>query len=251
MLSWVSLLERISAYKVRIDFFLSTLEKEGEQVSGRMFLFVGCGSGLEAICLKQEIPDSLVVGTDVDRNAFVKEVRNDVDLVVCDSSVLPFKGKIFDFCYCYHVLEHMADHQKGIEEMKKTLKSDGGLFLATPNRRRLMGYILSAQKASLYEVVSRNLREWLARFRGNFIPGKRHCGFYEEELWILLNSCFPRVACLTTKYNLYASRNSLFKPLVNLCHKIGILRQLTVSHTFYCQSRARNERVDSKVIKKE
>lgn len=231
----MSLLERINAYKKRIDFFLFTLKRAGEQVSGRRFLFVGCGTGLEALCLKQEIPDSLVVGIDIRRNAFVKEVKNKVDFVACDGLSLPFRDEVFDFCYCYHVLEHVVHHQKCIEDMKRILKGHGGLFLATPNRRRLAGYIGFAQKTSLYEAIRRNFGEWLGRLRGNSLPGKCHCGFYEEELQMSLNSYFPRVVCVTTEYNVYASQNNLFEPIVKLCHVIGILRLLTPSHTFYCR----------------
>jgi ubiquinone/menaquinone biosynthesis C-methylase UbiE len=230
----VSLLERINAYKKRIDFFLSILKREGEQVSGRHFLFIGCGSGLEALCLKQEIPDSLVVGIDINRDAFLK-LENKVDFIVCDSLLFPFRDEVFDFVYCYHVLEHVVHYQKCIEEMKRILKGNGGLFLATPNRRRLISYISSAEKTSLYEAIKWNFSEWLARFRGNFLPGKYHCGFYEEELQMSLANIFAQVACVTIEYDVHASQTSFLKLFVKLFHLLGILRLMTASHTFYCR----------------
>ena len=230
----MTLLERINAFKKRIDFFLITLKRMSKQVSGRRFLFVGCGSGLEALCLKNEIPDSLVVGVDIDRSGFIKESKNMVNLIVCDGLSLPFRDEVFDFCYCYHVLEHVVSYQKCIEKMKMVLKGDGSLFLATPNRRRLLSRVSSVKDISLYKVIRANLSQWLSRVRGNFLPGKRHCGFDEEELKRSLNGCFPTVICLTTEYNVYISKNSILEPFVKVCHAIGILRLFTVSHTFYC-----------------
>jgi SAM-dependent methyltransferase len=231
----VLLLERINEYKKRIDFFLYILKKVGEQASGKRFLFIGCGSGIEAFCLKQEIPDSSVIGIDTNRDAFTKKVEKKIDLVVCDSQLFPFRDEVFDFCYCYHVLEHVMHYQKCVEEMKRILKDNGVLFLATPNRRRLISYISSAQKTSLYEVITWNFSEWLARFRGKFLPGKYHCGFYEEELHMSLTNVFAEVACATIEYDVHASQNSFLKPFVKLFHLIGILRLLTASHTFYCR----------------
>jgi len=115
-----------------------------EQVSSRAFLFVGCGSGLEALCLKQEVEDAMIIGVDIDRNAFVDQVKREVSLVVCDCLSLPFADGVFDFCYCSHVLEHVFDYKRCLDEVKRILKVNGSMLLSTPNRRRFIGYIDSA-----------------------------------------------------------------------------------------------------------
>jgi SAM-dependent methyltransferase len=220
-------------YDRQIRFFLSFLKKD-ERTSDRVFLFVGCGDGKEALAFKK-IQDSIVVGIDLNRNVFGCEARNKLNLVVCDCLSLPFTNETVDFCYCSHVLEHVSDSRKCIEEIKKVLRRNGGLLLSTPNRRRFVGYIDSAQETSFYEVITWNINEWLARLRGDFIPGKSHCGFYEEELTTLLGIHFSQVVPVTSEYNFEVSKNSFFEPFVKLFHKSGLLRQFSLSNVIYCR----------------
>lgn len=238
----LQLSDPILPYTKRINFFLSISRKLLKQVLRKRFLFVGCGTGLEALCLKQKSPDSLIIGVDVRRNRIMKEVVDELDLVVCDGTLLPFRSKAFDFCYCYQVLEHIREFQKCIYEMSRVLNRNGSLYLATPNRRRLVGYICTPQKVSLYVVIRQNLSEWLAsRFTRSSSRIKYHCGFYEEELQKSLAGCFSQVFCVSTDYNVYVSRRTRLEPLVKMLRAIGILRLFGVSHTFYCTKRERQE----------
>jgi ubiquinone/menaquinone biosynthesis C-methylase UbiE len=223
----------ISKYEKQIRFFISFLRKD-ERASNKVFLFVGCGNGTEALFFKQ-VQNSIVIGIDLNRNAFRREARKKLNLVACDSLFLPFTNEVIDFCYCSHVLEHVSNDRKCIREIKRVLKENGGLLLATPNRRRIIGYIDSAQDTSLYEVITWNINEWISRLRREFVPGRSHCGFYEEELSASLNAHFSQVVPVTAEYNLEVSKGRFFEPFVKLFHKIGIMRQLTLSHMFYCR----------------
>jgi ubiquinone/menaquinone biosynthesis C-methylase UbiE len=50
-----------------------------------------------------------------------KEVKPDI---VCDIHYLPFRNKIFDLVYCYHVLEHKGiNPEKAIKELLRVCNS--------------------------------------------------------------------------------------------------------------------------------
>jgi SAM-dependent methyltransferase len=206
----------------------------GSQVSGKSILFVGCGSGLEMNAFSREVSDALTVGVDVDRTVLIKGATDNPYLVLADGQALPFRDEVFDFCYCYHMLEHVHNPSKCVNEMNRLLQSNGGLFIATPNRGRFIGYVGAAQPVSFFEIIRRNLNEWLARLNGNFSPEEGyHCGFYREELESLL-AVFSRVFCLSAKYTFYITRGSSVEPLVKLFMQFRILQRFLPSHTFYC-----------------
>ena len=43
-----------------------------------------------------------------------------------------FKNNVFDSVICFHVLEHILDDIKAIEEIKRVLKNDGLAFISVP-----------------------------------------------------------------------------------------------------------------------
>lgn len=225
----------INAYGKRIDFFLLIFHKLKILFINKRFLFVGCGNGIEALSLKQKVPSSLIIITDINYKKLIKKVTNKLDFILCEGTYLPFRNGVFNFSYCYHVLEHIKNYQKCIEEISRVLIDDGGLFLATPNRRRPVAYLESAEKRTLYEIITWNLNEWLARLGGNFSPDKYHCGFYEEELLKSLDSFFSQNICLSIEYNLHVSQGTRYEIFIKILNKIGILRQLSPSHTFFCK----------------
>jgi SAM-dependent methyltransferase len=44
---------------------------------------------------------------------------------------IPFPGESFDYIICFHVLGHVPDEQKAIEEMHRVLKRDGVALIST------------------------------------------------------------------------------------------------------------------------
>mgnify|MGYP000032262083 CR=1 FL=1 len=65
---------------------------------------------------QKELPNSVVIGVDLDRS-FDDRAKNNVSLVACDCLFLPFIDAIFDYCYYYHVLEHIINSEKALDEM--------------------------------------------------------------------------------------------------------------------------------------
>lgn len=51
-----------------------------------------------------------------------------------DSERLPFPDRFFDIVISHHVIEHVNDQGLHLDEMARTTKSGGTVYIATPNR---------------------------------------------------------------------------------------------------------------------
>jgi SAM-dependent methyltransferase len=161
-------------------------------------LAVGCGDGTEAAVLA-ELLDCDVVGVDVE-DRFHPDAHDRVELVVADAAKLPFADRSFDLVFSYHALEHMTRPLEAISEMRRVVRDDGGLWVGTPNRRRLVGY-LGSRDASTHDKITWNVSEWLLRVRGRFRNELgAHAGFTRSELRGLLSARFPVVVDETSAY---------------------------------------------------
>ena len=63
--------------------------------------------------------------TTTDLNSPLADVKADI----CD---LPFKNESFDFILCNHVLEHIPDDKKAMQELYRILKPGGTAILQIP-----------------------------------------------------------------------------------------------------------------------
>lgn len=171
-------------------------------------LVVGCGQGIEAAILAQRL-GAAVTGIDA-LDSFDPEARQVTDLRVGDALALDFPDESFDFVYSYHALEHVGKPAVAIREMARVLKRDGGYWIGTPNRSRLIGYI-GSKSASFAEKARWNLNDWRARLAGRFRNEfGAHAGFTMKELHELLAASLPAPKNQTFAYYraIYPSRPS-------------------------------------------
>jgi ubiquinone/menaquinone biosynthesis C-methylase UbiE len=161
-------------------------------------LVVGCGPGLEAAHLAEEL-GSTVTGIDV-ADTFDDEARRRVDLRVGDGTALDFEDDTFDFVYCYHVLEHIPLYAIALSEMRRAMRPGAGYWIGTPNRRRLVGYI-GSEGTSLAKKLAWNGADWKARLKGQFRNELgAHAGFTSQELRRILVSAFGNAEETTREY---------------------------------------------------
>lgn len=106
--------------------------------SAERVLEVGCGSGVISQAIAQSFPRCIVDAVDVADNRIVKEGFRFTSV---EGTALPFADRTFDIVVSNHVIEHVG----GVEEQKdhlleigRVLKDDGVLYLAAPNRWRLV-----------------------------------------------------------------------------------------------------------------
>jgi SAM-dependent methyltransferase len=180
-------------------------------------LVVGCGNGREAHALADALRCD-VTGIDL-RGDFDSQAAAAVRLQQGDATALPFATDAFDFIYSYHVLEHIPRYRDALAEMNRVLAKGGGLWIGTPNRTRLVGYIGS--KATLRQAVEWNAADWSARLRGRFRNELgAHAGFTLGELGGELRVVFGEVEDATLDYYLaiYPHRERI----VRLLHGSGL-----------------------------
>ncbi|HPH78608.1 MAG TPA: class I SAM-dependent methyltransferase [bacterium] len=90
------------------------------------------GSGDKPFWRADVLVDKLDLGDD-QRATFGGIKTNGKKIVDADAANLPFDDESFDFVYCSHLLEHVTDPIKVVEEILRVTKKDGGGYLEVPN----------------------------------------------------------------------------------------------------------------------
>jgi ubiquinone/menaquinone biosynthesis C-methylase UbiE len=96
------------------------------------FLDVGCGSGyslLKAITSKS----CEAFGIDPTPNSFgVKFNNGNLNIIQGSAEAIPFEDGMFDVVYSSHVIEHVNDIDKSLEEFHRVLKAGGKAIILVP-----------------------------------------------------------------------------------------------------------------------
>lgn len=137
--------ERVKARLAEEDYLGEPKVAEVEEWTGQEFvdkrvLVVGAGTGAESIVFHKRRAKIYAVEPDpraieilrlkarvygIPQNRFKKARAEN----------LPFKQNIFDFVYCYTVLEHVQNVEKAISEMIRVCKIGGMVYILTPDYR--------------------------------------------------------------------------------------------------------------------
>jgi 2-polyprenyl-3-methyl-5-hydroxy-6-metoxy-1,4-benzoquinol methylase len=101
-------------------------------------LEIGCGNGINLLKLKNLGYD--VSGIEIDSRS--AKVASECGINVMCTSVEEFTpNEKYDIILMHHVIEHLYDLKKAINIIKKALKSDGTLYIFTPNSDSFGEYI--------------------------------------------------------------------------------------------------------------
>jgi 2-polyprenyl-3-methyl-5-hydroxy-6-metoxy-1,4-benzoquinol methylase len=55
-----------------------------------------------------------------------------------DVRELPFGDGMFDLVVCFETIEHVADPERLLAELRRVMAGDGLLFVSTPNKREYL-----------------------------------------------------------------------------------------------------------------
>ena len=101
-----------------------------------VFLDVGCGAGDNLLRAKRQLNCS-VRGVDPapGEQGVGRYMLSDLDGIKIDKGFaekLPYENETFDVVFCSHVLEHVNNEEKSLQEIKRVLKKDGILIIGMP-----------------------------------------------------------------------------------------------------------------------
>ena len=125
--------------------WLAVVVREGQLSSQTLVLDLGCGVARFTGPLARVV-GGRVIGLDVSwemlRQAPPDHPTHVAPLVQADACVLPFASGVFDCVFMSHVLHHIGDRQRCLQEVARCLKP-GGRFLNRAMRTSILGLVLA------------------------------------------------------------------------------------------------------------
>jgi ubiquinone/menaquinone biosynthesis C-methylase UbiE len=173
------------------------------------FLDVGCGAGYAMQRAAEDLNCSCT-GVDPEPGAhgvgrYLKDMVSDEKIQQGFAESIPFDDKKFDVVFSSHVLEHVNDEQKSLQEMKRVLKDDGVLIIGMPTAAmswiRLFSQIVFLTHVKVYEFV-----------RGLF-SGKAIMFF--KRIFVIISHSYPREKANSIFYDLSHYRVKNWKKIVS------------------------------------
>lgn len=132
---------------------------------GMKLLDCGCGSGSITIGLAQVVAPGEVVGIDMESSvieqATASAAGRKVDKVsfqTGDVYQLPFSDGYFDVVYANTVLEHLREPTKGLEEMRRVLKTGGIMAMRDMDSAGALHYPDNRAVRGVFELVGNQMR---------------------------------------------------------------------------------------------
>lgn len=169
--------------------------------AGQKILVAGCGPAHEALYIRQNLGIP-VTGVDVEQlwDPQCGQGVDDFELLQHNVLDLPFPDNSFDFVFYHHVIEHVSDPSRSLDEIHRVLIPGGLIYVGTPNRHRAVGY-LGGYGATMAQKLRWNWADYKQRLRGRFRNEYgAHAGFSEKELAELLSRRFTDLRSLTADY---------------------------------------------------
>ncbi|HUW44981.1 MAG TPA: glycosyltransferase [Dehalococcoidia bacterium] len=106
-------------------------------VKDKKVLDLACGEGYGTYILAREA--KYVAGVEIDRatveHARSRYIKDNLEFIEGSILAVPIEGeKKFDVVVCFEAIEHIAEHDKLLSEVKRLLKDDGLFIVSTPNK---------------------------------------------------------------------------------------------------------------------
>ncbi len=104
--------------------------------AGKTVLDIACGEGYGSYLLAGNA--LAVTGVDIDEptiKAATRKYKADhLTYLTADASATPLPAHSYDLLVSFETLEHLADHERLLDEFKRLLKADGQLIISTPDK---------------------------------------------------------------------------------------------------------------------
>ena len=110
----------------------------GKYVKRKEVLDISCGTGYGSRIL-YDSKAAKVIGADISSKtidfARTKYEKNGLEFKVGNILDIDFPENYFDVITCFETIEHVQDQEKALMELQRVLKSEGLLFISSPNRK--------------------------------------------------------------------------------------------------------------------
>lgn len=134
---------------------------------GKDVLDVASGEGYGTAILA-EVAHS-VIGVEFDyvtvTHARAAYTRNNLHYLVGDARLLPVENASLDVVVSFETLEHFAEQEQFVREVRRVLRPDGVFIVSTPDRDT---YSPAGRPANIYHVRELTREEFLEQLRGQF-----------------------------------------------------------------------------------
>lgn len=105
-------------------------------VRGKKVLDIACGEGYGSFFISEFAND--VVGVDISNEAIShasqKYCQSNLKFIEGSATYLKFPDHCFDVVVSFETIEHLAEQEQMLSELKRVLKKDGYLVISSPNR---------------------------------------------------------------------------------------------------------------------
>ena len=162
--------ERVVPGKVEPDLLNEHLSRyyfARPLVEGRCALDLGCGTGYGAAVLAQSAQKVLALDVSLETVAFARKhyPTPNTEFLVSDCRQIPLGAETIDAVVCFEVIEHLAEQQALLEEVRRVLRPDGLLVISTPNRTY---YTEERKEVNPFHVREFDFDEFLALLKRSF-----------------------------------------------------------------------------------
>lgn len=132
-------------HKKRLNYVIYSIMKTVRNPNIMTFADIGCAEGYYLKRVASLRDDVLCVGADISKNYIVKAKQKicpkkpNIDFVLCDVTMLPFRKNTFDVILCSEVLEHVTDCNKALAELDNIAKNC--LILSFPGHSLIYRFV--------------------------------------------------------------------------------------------------------------
>jgi ubiquinone/menaquinone biosynthesis C-methylase UbiE len=106
-------------------------------VENKTVLDIACGTGYGSQLLSKRAKK--VYGVDNSEEAIKYARKNfsskNTEYIIGSATEIPLEDKTVDVAVTFETIEHIEDHSKFLDEIKRVLKDDGIAIISTPNKR--------------------------------------------------------------------------------------------------------------------
>ncbi|MEI8315553.1 MAG: class I SAM-dependent methyltransferase [Verrucomicrobiota bacterium] len=173
-------------YRARAEILEAIIGRHLNRGRQRLILDLGCGPGGMRPMLSQF---GRLVSTDFTFDPLQFCAAQQLDyLVAADGMRLPFGNGYFDAAVAFDLIEHLRDDGAGVDELYRTLKPHGWLFVTVPAFQFLWGR---------QDIVSHHCRRYNAAGLSTVVRG---AGFDIEQITYFNTFLFPPIAAVRLAY---------------------------------------------------